>query len=205
MKSHEWKRMLVRHRMPCIIAWLVVSMASAASSLCVAQNNMNDRDTIYVPNDCGGIAMAVPTLDGVPNGYALQYYDDGSLLAVKPFHDGILSGLAISFYETGEKMAVAFYANNVVQGIEWRWWPNGVLQSYSSVCEGKLEGFQIVWDESGKLRLVYWNVRDQKEGWQYDFDVEGMFSNWYYYSGGHFTGRTIIWKPERHEMMLHEE
>lgn len=82
-------------------------------------------------------------------GYAVTYFNDGSVAEKTAYVDGKRNGLLEKWYPSGAKSFSGTYAHNRRHGTVQTWWQNGTLRSESNYIEGVAHGVQRQWYQSG--------------------------------------------------------
>ncbi len=119
------------------------------------------------------------------SGYIVEQQTDQLVIYKLPVVDGLANGRAVGFYENGHKMLELFFVNGKQEGESRQWWRNGQCKylffyrdnkyegtqkaffenshrrEEANYLAGKTEGLQRVWDENGQLISNY-TIRNNK-------------------------------------------
>jgi antitoxin component YwqK of YwqJK toxin-antitoxin module len=100
------------------------------------------------------------------NGYAVNYYSDGSIKEKLGFINGKREGVAKRWSKNGVLRWQSHYEQNKFIGSFKTWWENGVLAEESTYEKGVLEGIQKQWYDSGQLAKLRRLVKGKENGMQ---------------------------------------
>lgn len=113
------------------------------------------------------------------SGYITQEEKNKMLIYKLPVIDGLINGLAVGFYENGHKMLEEFFVDDRLEGLYKQWWRNGQYKYLFFYKEDKYEGTQKVFFEDGKLREESNFSNGKPEGLQRVWNKNGeLISNY---------------------------
>lgn len=135
---------------------------------------IHGKETTWYEN--GNIRSEVIFKQGIPQGSAFTYYDDGAkesetpynsngqkhgnetlwyangtVKETTPYSNGDIHGIKKEYYQNGKCKKEYTYVKNVLAGICKTYFENGKLQTECTYKDGKLEGLKQEWYPSGKL------------------------------------------------------
>ncbi len=90
-------------------------------------------------------------LNGKHHGYAVFYYDDGSVEMELVFAEGVKNGPWRRYHPNGQLREEGFYANDKEMGFWTTWYSNGVKCSEGHYWEGKMVGHWLEYFLNGEL------------------------------------------------------
>ena len=86
------------------------------------------------------------------------YYDSGKVLSKIPFKNGIAEGKAIGYYENGQYAFQAFYKNNKLNGLMTLYFDNGKTNAEKMFSNGTWNGKEYrEYNKHGRLILEVFN------------------------------------------------
>lgn len=113
------------------------------------------------------------------SGYIVQLSGDTMVIHKLPVIDGLANGLAVGYYENGNKMMEQFFEYNKLQGSYKQWWRNGQPRYVFNYKDDEFDGSQKVFFENGKLREESNFSNGKREGLQRVWDDKGqLISNY---------------------------
>ncbi len=93
------------------------------------------------------MTVELPYKDGVLEGLAKTYYENGNLKAELPYKDGVLEGLAKTYYENGNLAGEESYKNGKCEELAKTYYENGSLQAEANCSQGKaVSGYLYDWE-----------------------------------------------------------
>jgi len=127
------------------------------------------------------------TLNKQPfSGYAVEYYDSGSLKAKTGILKGKKEHRSIKWYEDGRKKEVAYYRNGKLHGEKKRWSSDSthILLAELNYVDGKPHGLQKLWYPTGELYKKLNLNMGREEGLQQAFRKNGViYANYEAWNG----------------------
>jgi len=87
-------------------------------------------------------------INKIPEGFLIEWYEDGSNFSEGNYKDGEKEGLWIYWYENGSKLSEGNYKDGKKEGLWIEWYENGDKKSEGNYKDGKAEGFWISWYEN---------------------------------------------------------
>ncbi|HBF87923.1 MAG TPA: toxin-antitoxin system YwqK family antitoxin [Bacteroidales bacterium] len=95
--------------------------------------------------------MEINIENGLKNGEAVYFYQDGAKKEIRTYKNGIKHGTWINWNEKGSKTAIANYSEDLKDG-EWIIWDDNGTKRYTMMySKGKKVGTWLMWDEKGNL------------------------------------------------------
>lgn len=111
-----------------------------------------EKDITYYEN--GRVRSDITLVDGIKNGVALNYFEDGSL-AVKGYFSEDKRDKKWYFYDENTKKlsAIENYKLGDLEGEQFYYYPDGKLKLKGSYKDNVRTGFWQMYDEDGKLTV----------------------------------------------------
>ncbi len=130
----------------------------AIASLLFGCNNPNIKEEYY-PN---GQVMGKYTLDnnGMKQGIAYEYWENGKLQRESNFVDGKLNGLVTNYDSSGTKISVVNMVNDSLHGEAIAYYATGEIQAKGNHVHGKKNGIYTSFYKSGRTKLLAFMKND---------------------------------------------
>jgi antitoxin component YwqK of YwqJK toxin-antitoxin module len=90
-----------------------------------------------------------------PHATVTSRFSDGHVRRIAEYHDGVLDGTARGWYENGAQMYQYTYRDGLYEGRAIQWFPNGQKYTEQNYAKGYEAGLQRMWNEDGTLRANY--------------------------------------------------
>lgn len=103
----------------------------------------------------GVVRMAVPLVEGLPDGREWRWYDDGSLESVRQYANGHKVGFHRGWWRGGRRQFEADLRDDGFHGRYRAWHAHGRLSDVRTFVEGREDGVQQSWTADGVLFLNY--------------------------------------------------
>lgn len=95
-----------------------------------------------------------PTGGGEPfTGIMFEQTSTGQRLSAIPVREGVIEGVAYGWHENGQKEVEETFAAGVSNGIRTRWYPDGKKKSEATIVKGELQGAYTEWHENGQVAI----------------------------------------------------
>ena len=104
-------------------------------------------------NTAGTKISQIPYKQGVKEGKALWFTDQGQLFRSSDFQNDQLHGKYEEFYPNGVVKSEVSYTDGVREGVETHYFDDGAIKSTTFFAKGLLHGPKKEWDRDG--RLIY--------------------------------------------------
>ena len=103
----------------------------------------------------GDLLAIVPYDQGVPHGYSVSWYPDGSPQEVRGYEHGKKEGIHLGWWQGGEQRFLYRFRQDRHEGSSCEWYPDGTLARQGHHVGGREEGRQILYDSAGVIRANY--------------------------------------------------
>lgn len=131
--------------------------------------------------------------DGLEQGRALFFYEDGSKKCTGYYLDGLEDSLWVWYYPDGKLKTTGSFQSGVANGYWEYFHPDGFVERSGYVLEGKEHGKWQYRGDGGKLvneRFYILGVKDSTETWYYPCGAPMIQRN---YKNGKEEGRFYGW------------
>lgn len=98
------------------------------------------------------------------NGTLFELAPSGDTLELMTIKDGIRNGVAKKWWENGHLKMVANFENGLYEGSVEEWYENGAPFSVFHYKKGKEDGKQTAWQTNGKIKFNYQVIGNRKYG-----------------------------------------
>ena len=185
-----------------------INTTIANQSNCVDYQYVQDRNGVaYLPNqekpftgimtcinpDDKQKVYQVTYKDGIENGIAISWYENGQKKSKVNYINKNKNGEATKWFENGQRKSIQDYKDDTKHGKKITWYENGVKKSEGNYLNGKKVGHWIWW---------YENTQKEEEVGYIDGNKDGQFISWYengikkqegLYKNGAYEGKWVIW------------
>jgi antitoxin component YwqK of YwqJK toxin-antitoxin module len=107
------------------------------------------------------IVSKAPIVNGLTNGQAVSFYENGHPMLEQSFTNDKLDGPYKQWWRNGQLRYLFFYKDDQYVGTQKVFFENGKLREEANYTAGKLDGLQRVWDGNGQLVSNY-TIRNNK-------------------------------------------
>lgn len=102
---------------------------------------------------------------GLPfSGIMFEQTMSGQRLTEVPLKEGIVDGLARGWYENGQLEVEEHFQNGVSNGIRKRWYQNGKPRNEAMITDGRLNGSYKEWHDNGVQSVSMTLVKGRGQG-----------------------------------------
>ena len=132
----------------------------------------------------GQVEWEAYVFDGLINGEARRWCENGMLMEVKNFKNSRFDGEFKEWYCNGQLKMRGTMRNDQIIGTMYYWYKNGSPEREENYVDGKKEGLQKAYYENGHLKTE-WNVfSDKLEGIYREYYKNGQLKSEIKYSNG---------------------
>lgn len=149
----------------------------------VVKTDKNDRKITYFYRN------------GLRNGVATSYYEDGKMEFEITYRNGLKDGEEIYFYENGAPKLKKTYKADKLNGAKISFYENGKPKRQDYYIEGVLDGETTYFDEEGNRVKIEHYKSGMKEGVEHIIDKDTLQEE-NNYAGGQKNGITKIYNKE---------
>ncbi|WP_242094101.1 toxin-antitoxin system YwqK family antitoxin [Aestuariivivens sediminicola] len=141
----------------------------------------------------GVVEKEVYAVDGLLNGEARSWYDNGVLYEVGNFNSSKVDGEVRGWHRNGQLAARGTTRDGQKTGTYQKWYENGSLEEEKNYVNGKEEGSQKVYHYNGHLKSETNYVNGKLEGWQRVYHPNGQLKSETNYVEGEKERETIYY------------